>query len=161
MFPLFLGVVITSATTSTTSITVFWEPYSPRSNSIMQASCCKVEQPGMCSNNEVRITNGNVSVDGLEEFTNYSCRIARFSAPFVATTLSDSKYMCCYSLQAECWCVNNSHPFSISCPPSLLFLQSLLPLPRMYSWCLLTPPPFAWCGDSPQNWGGMGSSLNI
>ena len=56
----------------------------------MQASCCKVEQPGMCSNNnEVRITNGNFSVDGLEEFTNYSCRIASFSAPFVTTTLSD------------------------------------------------------------------------
>lgn len=46
----------------------------------------------MCSNNnEVRITNGNFSADGLEEFTNYSCRIAGFSAPFVATTLGDSK----------------------------------------------------------------------
>ena len=64
------------------------------------ASCCKVEQPGMCRNNrEVRITNGNFSVDGLEEFTNYSCRIASFSAPFVATTLSDSKYMCCTALK--------------------------------------------------------------
>ena len=60
----------------------------------MQASCCKVEQPGMCSNNnEVRTTNGNFSVDGLEEFANYSCRIAGFSAPFVATTLGDSKFV--------------------------------------------------------------------
>ena len=88
------GVVITSATASSTSITVFWEPHSPNMNRDRQASCCKVEQPGMCSNNnEVRISNGNFSVDGLEEFTNYSCRIARFSAPFVATTLGDSKFV--------------------------------------------------------------------
>ena len=72
----------------------------------MQASCCKVEQPDVCSNNNaVRSSNGNFSVDGLKEFTNYSCRIAGFSAPFVATTLSDSKYMCCYNLQLGSCCI--------------------------------------------------------
>ena len=89
------GIVITSASVSSTSITVFWEPPSSVSSSVMQASCCKVEQPDVCSNNnEVNISNGNFSVDGLEEFTRYSCRIAGFSAPFVATTLSDSKSVC-------------------------------------------------------------------
>ena len=48
----------------------------------------------MCSHNsEVKISNGNFSVDGLEEFTSYSCIIVSFSAAFEATTLSDSKCM--------------------------------------------------------------------
>ena len=89
------GIVITSASVSSTSIIVFWEPPSSGSSSVMQASCCKVEQPDVCSNNNaVRISSGNFSVDGLEEFTRYFCRIAGFSAPFVATTLSDSKSVC-------------------------------------------------------------------
>lgn len=113
---LFPGVVISSATVSTTSTTVFWEPYFATMNMDMQASCCMVDQSGMCSNNnEVRITNGNFSVDGLQEFTNYYCRIAGFSAPFLVTTLSDSKYICCYSLQVE-GCSVNLSSFSL---PSL------------------------------------------
>ena len=89
------GIVITSASVSSTIITVFWESPSSGSSSVMQASCCKVEQPDVCSNNNaVRISSGNFSVDGLEEFTRYFCRIAGFSAPFVATTLSDSKSVC-------------------------------------------------------------------
>ena len=64
----------------------------------------------MCSFNTVMISNGSFSVNGLGEFTSYSCRIAGFSAPFVATTLSDSKYMCCYSLQGDCCCFRNFFP---------------------------------------------------
>ena len=125
-FTIHSGIVITSASVSSTSITVFWEPPSSVSSSVMQASCCKVEQPDVCSNNNaVRISNGNFSVDGLEEFTNYSCSIAGFSAPFVATTLSDSKCMCCYSLRADFCCIRKSlipslpHPSSPPLPSPL------------------------------------------
>ena len=72
----------------------------------------------MCSFNTVMISNGNFSVDGLQEFTNYSCRIAGFSAPFVATTLSDSKCMCCYNLQGDCCCIRGFFPTLLSPSPS-------------------------------------------
>ena len=87
------GVVITSASVTSTSITVFWEfPPQGGSSGNRQASCCIVGQPFTCSNNnEVQISNGNFSVGGLEEFTTYSCLISGVSAGYETTTLGDSK----------------------------------------------------------------------
>ena len=80
---------------TSTSITVFWELPSRGGSSdkgVLLGSCCMVKQPNNCgNNNEVKISDGNFSVDGLEEFTSYSCYIPAFSVAYVAATLSGSK----------------------------------------------------------------------
>ena len=89
----YTGVIITSASVTSTSITVFWElPPQGGSNDNRQASCCILGQPYTCSNNnEVQISDGNFSVGGLEEFTTYLCLISGLSAGYETTTLGDSK----------------------------------------------------------------------
>lgn len=96
LFSSFPGVIITSASVTPTSITVFWAlPPRGGSSDNRQASCCVVGLPNMCrNNNEVKISNGNFSVDGLEEFTSYSCLITSLSAGYMASTLGDSKHIC-------------------------------------------------------------------